>query len=418
MIKKALSSELAKGSLILFVMFNFYNVLNFVFHFSMGRLLGPENYGVLAVLMSIIYIYSIPTEAIQNIISKYVSDFNLKEEYGKINFLVSKSSIRAIQFASLIFLVSIIIAMFLSKILQINFYLIILTNVALITSFTTPIVRGALQGRKKFVLLGTGMIFEGILKLSFAVIFALIGFKVFGAIMGLLIGAFAGLIISFYFNMEIFKEKKEIIHFNEVYKKSIPYFIVVFIILVILSLDIILAKVFFSAEVVGKYAVLSMLGKIIFFGTVSISKTMFPLTAEKQDNHKDSMKLFKKSFLMVLVLCLLSILAYAIIPKLIIQILYGSDYIDMSKYLVYSAIALSFLSLSNLVLTYGLSTNKIKKAYYLFFFLILDLVLLSLFHSTILQYLMAFIVSNIIMFIGSFFFIKYKNEDNHNNSSI
>jgi len=418
MIKKALSSELAKGSLILFVMFNFYNVLNFVFHFSMGRLLGPENYGVLAVLMSIIYIYSIPTEAIQNIISKYVSDFNLKEEYGKINFLVSKSSIRAIQFASLIFLVSIIIAMFLSKILQINFYLIILTNVALITSFTTPIVRGALQGRKKFVLLGTGMIFEGILKLSFAVIFVLIGFKVFGAIIGLLIGAFAGLIISFYFNRDIFKEKKETVYFNEVYKKSIPYFIVVFIILVILSLDIILAKIFFSAEIVGKYAVLSMLGKIIFFGTIPLGKTMFPLTSEKQDDHKNSMKLFKKSFLMVLVLCLLAILAYAILPKLIIQILYGSDYVDMSKYLVYSAIALSFLSLSNLVLTYGLSTNKIKNAYYLFFFLILDIVLLSLFHSTILQYLIAFMVSNIVMFIGSFFFIRYKNEDKHSNSRV
>ena len=86
MFKKYLSSELGKGAIILFVTMNIFNVLNYLFHFAMARewMLGPEGYGTLAVLMSIIYIYGIPTEAIQNIITKLTSKLNVKHENKKI----------------------------------------------------------------------------------------------------------------------------------------------------------------------------------------------------------------------------------------------------------------------------------------------------------------------------------------------
>jgi len=84
MIKKIMSNELVRGSFILLVTIGIYNLLNFIFHFSMGRLLGPAGYGVLAVLMSIIYIYGVPSEAIQNLVSKYTSRLNFKKENRKI----------------------------------------------------------------------------------------------------------------------------------------------------------------------------------------------------------------------------------------------------------------------------------------------------------------------------------------------
>ena len=91
MIKKFLSSELGKGAIVLLITMNLFWFFNFLFHFSMGRLLGPSAYGTLAVLMSIIYIYGVPTEAIQNLISNYVSKLNLKKEEGKIKFLMLRS---------------------------------------------------------------------------------------------------------------------------------------------------------------------------------------------------------------------------------------------------------------------------------------------------------------------------------------
>jgi len=406
MIKKFLSSELGKGAVILFIMINIFNFLNFVFHFSMGRLLGPANYGVLAVLMSLVYILSIPTETIQNIIARYTSKFNLNKENGKIKFLMFKSLKKSFKIAFLVFIPLIFVSLFLSYFLKISFWLFLLTNVIVFAAFSTPVVKGILQGRKKFFLFGWSFIIESVLKLIFAVSLVLIGLKVFGAITGLLLGVFAGLIFSIYFNRDLFKEKEKGTSFKGFYSTSVPYIVSMVVVYLMLSIDIILAKRFFPAEIAGQYAVLSMMGKIVFFGTFSISKAMFPLTSEKHDSNQGSYPLFKRSLLMVAGLSLIAVLIYALFPKLVILILYGSQYVEMAPYLAYSGIALGFLSLSNLVLIYALSINRLRKSYYLFIFLIIEGLLFYLYHNTILEYILAFMVSNIIMFIGSFFFLK------------
>ena len=406
--RKLLSGELGRGTIILFLTMNFVNFLNFLIHFSMGRMLGAEDYGTFAVLMSMIFIYNIPTEAIQNIISRYTSTFNLKEQKGKIKFLMRTSLKKGFVFSCLAFAVSMILALFLSKFLKINFWLILITNITIFASFSSPITRGVLQGRKKFGSLGNSLLIASTLKLFFAVSLVILGFKVFGAITGTVVGIFAGLVFSFYFNKDILSIKEEKTSFDRIYSKSIPYFNAMFAILLMFSLDIIFAKRFFSAELAGKYAVLSMIGKIIFLGTIAVGTAMFPLTSEKSDTKKDSSGLFKKSLLIVILLCIIAVIIYALFPELIIKILYGSKYIDMAPYLIYSGIAFSFLSLSNLVLIYGLSMNRLRKSMYLFIFLGIEIVLFYLFHKTILEYILAFMVSNIIMFIGSFLFIRLK----------
>ncbi|MCK5043533.1 oligosaccharide flippase family protein [Candidatus Pacearchaeota archaeon] len=405
-IKKIFSSELGKGAFILLITMSIFNILNFLFHFSMGRMLGPEDYRILAVLMSLIYIYSVPTEAIQNIISRYTSKFNLNRRLGKIKFLMFKSLKKGFKVAIGIFLLSIILAFFLSYFLKINFWIILLTNVFIFFAFSSPIPKGVLQGRKKFGLLGINLIIEAGLKLIFAISLVTFGFKIFGAIGGAILGILSGLIFSFYFNKDVLKKEEEKVSFNGIYPKSIPYFITTFVILLTLSLDIILATRFFSPKLAGQYSALSMLGKMIFFGTAAISKAMFPLTSERHDNAKNPFELFKKSFLIILSLCILAIGVYAFLPKFIIEILYGIQYVDMAPYLLYSGLALSFLSLSHIIFVYKLSINKLKKSYYLFIFLIIEIVLLYLFHSNILEYVLAFMVSNIIMFIGSLFIIR------------
>jgi len=299
MIKKIFSSELGKGATILFIAFNIFNFLNYLFHFVMGRMLGPSNYGVLIVLMAMINIYNIPTEAIQNIISRYTSKLNVDKENKKIKFLMFKSLKSSLRISAPIFLIATIMAFPLSKFLDINIWLIFIVNLFIFYSFLSPINKGILQGRKKFNLLGIQAIIASGLKLFFAVSLVIFGFKIFGAIVGVLMGVTSGLIFSFYFNKDILKEKEEKVLFNEAYSKSVPYFIVMFLILIALGLDIILAKRFFSPEIAGKYGVISMLGKMIFFATVAISKAMFPLSSEKHDRNENSFGLYIKSFIII-----------------------------------------------------------------------------------------------------------------------
>jgi O-antigen/teichoic acid export membrane protein len=405
-LKKFFFSELGKSSLILFIMINLFNILNFLFHFSMGRMLGPEDYGVLAVLMSLAYIYSIPNEAIQTLISKYTSKLNIKKEYGKIKFLLFKSLKKGIVVSIILFFMLSIISIFIANSLEINYWLIIFINLFIFSSFLTPIARGVLQGRKHFSKLGISMILESTIKLILAIVFVALGFKVFGAIMGLLLGIFVGLLFAISFNKKILMQKQEKSDFEGIYFQSIAYFIVMFIIFLAFSMDILIAKIFFSPLIAGKYAVVSMLGKMIFLGTMAISKAMFPLTSENNENGTNSFNLFKKSFLLISGICFLSTLIFLFFPKLIIFIFYGKQYIGMAPYLVYSSIAFSFLALSNLNLIYGLSINKMKYSFLLLIPLLIEIFLLFIFNRNLLEFVLTFMFSNIIIFICSLFFIK------------
>jgi len=150
MLKRIFSSELAKGSFTLLIMINIYNFVNYLFHFITARMLGPADYGVLAVLISFTNIFSIPSEAIQAIVSRSTSTYNLKKEPGKINALLSGFLKRGIQASILSFILFSILAVYLSATLHIPYSLFFLTGFVIFGIFLIPSVRGVLQGRKQF----------------------------------------------------------------------------------------------------------------------------------------------------------------------------------------------------------------------------------------------------------------------------
>src|SRR3989344_2547687 len=214
--------EVVKGSLILFVMINVFNFLNYVFHFSMARMLKSENYGILAVLMSIVYIFSIPAEGIQTIISRYTSTYNIKQEYGKIKYLLFKS-IRKIGIISIfLFLAYVPTALILGYFTKINSSLIAFTGILIFGILIIPVTRGVLQGRKKFKSLGWNMIFESIFKLALAVIFVLLGFKVYGAISGVILGLLLALLFSFFLIKEVLNAEIKKTKIEKIYSYSFP----------------------------------------------------------------------------------------------------------------------------------------------------------------------------------------------------
>ena len=90
-IRKLSGEEIFRGGIVLLIMVNIFNFLNYLFHFSMARLLTPADYGVLAVLMSLVYIFTIQGEGIQTIVSRYTTRFNIKKQYGKIKYLLVRS---------------------------------------------------------------------------------------------------------------------------------------------------------------------------------------------------------------------------------------------------------------------------------------------------------------------------------------
>lgn len=391
---------LLTGSLTLLITINIFNILNYLFHFATARLLTSTNYGILAALMSILFIFTVPAEAIQTIIARYTSK---EPDPGKIKNILKKALRKGLKISFLLFLVYLLIAVPVSMFININYFLMALTGLFIFIVFLLPITRGALQGKKKFNSLGLNMILEAGTKLLLAIFLVLAGFQVYGAMAAVIIGAFLAFGLSFLTLREIFYRKEKPADTRGIYKYSTPVFITVLAVTIFYSLDIILAKAFFPSELAGQYAIASILAKIIFFGTLPISKAMFPISAEAHRNGSKSRGILAKSLIVIGLLITLSLIIISLFPDILIRIFSGSYYPQSAKILFYLAVSMSLISLTNLILLYKLSIDKIKRYNLMFLFLIVEVALLSYFRESLMQYSISLMIANLIFLLGSIF---------------
>lgn len=400
----ALDKNLVRGSFILLIAFNAFNVLNFVFHFSMARMMDVADYGILATLFTIFYILAVFSESIQIVITKYAAKI---EDKGIIKNILKRSLKKAFIASWGVLIVYVIASIFLSEILKIEFPLMALSGLIIFSIFLSPISRGLLQGKQRFKALGVNMVLEAVLKLALAILFVWIGWRVYGAIAGTLIGMFVALGFSFTSLKDIIKSEEKKAKTKEIYGYTKPTFCIMLVILIFYSVDVIIAKIVFSAEIAGVYAIAAILAKTIFFGTQPISRAMFPITSEN-DKSKNPENTFGNALVMLSAIVAVALIAFYFFPSLIIRVFSGRYIPEAAQILFYLGIAISFLSFANLILLYKLSTDRIRNYVYLFIFLIGEVFLLSYFSANMFQFSIAFTVASAVFLWGSIFLLDNK----------
>jgi O-antigen/teichoic acid export membrane protein len=407
-------SSIVKGSLILLITINLFNVLNFFFQFSMVRLLTVSEYGQLAALFSLVYILAIFSESIQTVIAKYSSQ---EDSFGKIKNILQRSIRKSLIFSSVIFFIYILLSFPISAILKIHVSLVILNGVIIFPSFISPLTRGIMQGQRRFTSFGANLIIESFIKLILSVIFVFLGLKVYGALFGIISGAFIALLFSFYMINDILKSKNEYINTKGIYKYSFPVFSIMLIVLIFYTVDILIAKALFSEEIAGKYAIASILSKTIFWGTQPVSKALFPISASRKDR-KDK-GAYKTALIIILLIIGPSLLIVYLFPNFLINLFSGRIIPESASILFSLCLATAVLSVANLNLLQRLSTGRLigneslngsyrehTLNFIIFFsFLIIEFALLFYFSDNIQEFSLAFLSSSIIFLIGSQFIL-------------
>ncbi|MEI6731239.1 MAG: oligosaccharide flippase family protein [archaeon] len=394
--KLNINRELVLGSIILLVTFNIYNLLNFVFQFSMARLLSIADYGALATIMSVIYITGIFSESIQNLMTKHASE---EKNLGKLKNIFKRISKRMILASIIIFVAYIVLAIPFSFLSHISYPLLALNGLMIFAAFFIPVSRGLLLGRKKFYGLGINLIVESSIKLIFAIGLVIIGARVYGAITGIILGSLVAFFISFINISDIIKSKEKQSDASKIKLDIKPIFIITSCLLLFYSVDIIIARMVFSPEVSGAYAIISILSKAMFWGTQPISRAMFPMTSEKVK--KDSRILLLNAVLFVSITLIVALLALYFFSDKIISVFSGKTLVGLAEPLMYLSLGTSALAFTNLVLLYKLSKNAISKPSIFIVFILIEVIALFVFSSTIQSFSLAFLISSVIFLIGA-----------------
>jgi len=392
-----LNKSVVGGSIILLLTYNIYNALNFIFQFSMARLLPVIEYGVLVTLFSIIYILTIFSESIQTVLTKYSSFENDK---AKLKNIFKKSLRKSLFVSSILFLIYVILSIPLSSLLKIDYSLLLLNGLVIFAFFLVPVGRGVMQGRKMFKSLGINLIFESIIKLILAIVFVLIGWKVYGAVAATILAVFFTFFFSFIQLKSITQQSEKKAQTPDIYGYTKPVFFMILFITAFYSLDVIIARIVFTEEISSYYAIASILAKTVFWGTQPISKAMFPLSAQNNKGKKDK-NILPSSFGLLLCLLAIGLTIIYFFPEFLIKIFTGKSIQASSDILFYLSCAMAILSLSNLLVLHKLSIGKIKGYLYFAALIALEIALLFIFSQSLLEYSIAMIVASTSFLIGS-----------------
>jgi len=403
-----LFDSLTKQIGLIFISSMVVNVSNYLFQIFMSRSLGPENYGILASLFSLFMILSVPAGALQMVTTKYTSNFKAHREIGKIKEL-AKGLLKRV---SLFGLGGVILFTLGSKSISSFLHIpsrlpVIITGIALILSIVSPIVMGVVRGLQAFGYIGVDMIIGALVKLFSGIFLVYLGFKVNGALLGVIMGSLAAILFLIIPLKPVFGESKADpdFDFSQVYRYFFPVAIMLLCFMVLTNIDLILVKHFFNPSQAGYYAAASIVAKIILYLPGAITLVMFPKTSELYALNKKSKPVLKKSLFYGTVLCGGTLLLYLTIPSFIVKFLFGVQYIPIIPLIGIFGSAMCLFALSNILFLYQLSIHELKFLKTLIIGAIAEAILVALFHSSLTQVILILVGVGLFLFLSNVYYV-------------
>lgn len=392
---------------------NLINVFNYLYHFIMGRLLGPSGYGELATLISLVgLLLIIPTSfglAIARLVATSSEDPKAKH---LLNWLIKNTFIASLTVSLIFCLASPLISSYLK--ISNNLF-VILIGVFFIFSMLSYIYKSILQGLLKFSSLVLSTLGETLAKLIIGLILVYMGYGVFGALGAILLGAILGLIISkkFVGNFLAVKNPKSVNthHLKELILYSVPVAIYTIAQTSLFSADLILVKHFFSSFDAGLYAALSSLGKVIIFGSGPIILVMFPMISQKFAKKQSYIRIFLLSLAFTLLVCLSVLGLFYFVPELVIMSSLGAHYLQAAPILFLFGAFISLISISNLLINFMLSLKRTKVVIFPTIAAIGQIILINYFHNSLLEVINISIIVGFCLLVSLSVFALVKKSD-------
>ncbi len=361
------------------------NFTNFVFSVYLGKSLGFTDFGNFSLFSNLLFLILIPMYALGGTVSHQVAyilgGHGKSAAKNQLFLTVLPSAI----IGSLLVIVWLLAAPFLNSYFQVDsmFQLWIFTPIFMIALLSVNF-DGYLGGTLSFGKVAFVTVVEAITKLLLAITFVHYGLgqwivSVIPISMGL------SLILNFAWTMtdRVEHEPKKNSKFDwRFYITSIMNGLTT---LAFLSLDVVLVKHFLPPEEAGKYAVLSLVGKMCyFFGSLPV-QFMIPLVSKNEGASQNSRKIFLAIFIGTFILSILAISPFLFFGNWILPILLGQKVNAVLSFIPVYLLAMTLFTISRPIVAFYQAKKRYLFALISFVMAIAQVILLFVFHESIYQ---------------------------------
>lgn len=372
-----------KSSLIIFSANFFAHFLNYAYHLAAGRFLAPSDLGFLESFVALNYFLAV-----------FISTFSLsiihlanQTPQTKLPAVISRLQRLSFKLTLIFWLIFLSFYPALKHLLHLeNPYIFIIFSLQILFSFIPTLYASLLQAKLKFTSLSLINLLSPLIKISTAVFFFSLGFRVFGAILSLAITSFVSAVISLLLVKKQLKLKpaQPIQLPRSFWQFSSAALIANLSLTSLYNSDVLLVR-FYLPDQAGFYAAASLLSKIIFFIAAAVLTVAFPVFTLHAKNLAQLKRSFSQSLLLITAVAFLGTISYQLYPHIIIKLFSNPAYSQAATLLPTFSLFIFFFTLFNLFCQFLLAINKRYAAACSLSTAILQLILIILFHQNLTQ---------------------------------
>ncbi|MCK4401195.1 oligosaccharide flippase family protein [bacterium] len=400
-----------KNSALLFIAAMAGNFFQYLFQFFMGRNLSVADFGAMNALFSFGVITSVGIGTIGLVITKYIAGFKGKNEFGKIKGIILKS------FKYIVppgIIVSILI--FAARFQIMDYYKlehvspVVIAGFSFLISCILSLFLAAATGMQRFNYIALNQILGPLSRIGSGALLVWLGLGLNGAILASVVASITGILILGKVIKDIMKVKIESV---KKYKKEMllfcaPVAMSIFFYTVLTMIDMTLVKHYFSANIAGQYAAISVLGKSILYLPGAVVVVMFPMVAEAHTINKNTLPILKKVLLFALLICSIGIFIFFLFPDFLLRLISRGRYTGDVKLLWMFGLAMLPYALIGIINSFHIARHKIGFVIALVIMTIIQVGLICMFHKSLEQVIYILLICGIVLVFINFGLIFYE----------
>jgi len=388
-----LQSVLEYQMVSLFLLDGLANVIDFAFHFWMGRVLIPSDFAVLQTLNSVALVYVTASGVFQPVVSRFVAEARGKGKNDSIP-AIFQTFLRA---AFWLGLVSAVLVLLLSNLiaplLNLPIWTIQLSAALIFLSTLRPIAAGVLQGQENFIAFGISRLALALGRIILVFFLVQAGLGLTGAVLALPFGWFVSVVCAFLLLGKSLwtKSRADAQSFlNEGWKLSFYALLAYIAYMSLTSLDLVWVNQNLNGELAGAYASLVLLRRIIALLPGVAVTVMYPRIAKTLAEGRRPDRLLAQTAGIILAASGALSFLYFIFGDQLIAIIFGKGYQAASPLLGPMGIAMIGVSLSSVWLNYYLAEKPRNFVILLGIVVVIEGLLLNLFPPSMQSAVLAF----------------------------
>jgi len=335
---------------------------NFLFHI-VAQQNAFDQYGEIAALLALLYIVSVPSTAVQNVMVRHASVFSSQGRDDNVSWLMRRA-LRATLALGAGLCLALIVLLNLppvhSALRLSGWEPTVMVGACALLSIVTPVASGPMQAFQWYGRFGSQNVANYLAKLLAGGGMMVLGYGAAGALGGITVGYGIATGLCFYMTRRWLRSPGAPSSARDVWRTALPSLVGVLCFTILIKADVIFGQAMFpTLEYANNYSGASNLAEITIFLPQAVATVMYPRIAMAHAARSGVHRILRSAVLLTVALSGMVALAYLLAPELILNILVPGRY-DLEvavPVLQLMSVAMALMGLANLFILYGLATG-------------------------------------------------------------